>query len=170
MLSVLSLVLAASFAVPSASLTREALLTSPHRHVRTTDPYVQRLLESGFDRSPTLHALVARLEVSDVIVYVEPVAELPGSLAGRLLLLPDNGIQRYLRIQIARGRSATETTAFVGHELRHALEIAQHRNVRSEKDLIALYRRIGDRSRDDFHQYDTAAARSVGQRVQRELV
>ena len=170
MLSVLSVVLAASFALPSASLSREALLSSPHRHVRTTSPYVRQLLESGFDRSPTLHALLARLEGTDVIVYVEPVMKLPGTLAGRLLLLPNGNAQRYLRIQIAFGQSTTETIALVAHELRHALEVADARDVRDQKDLIALYHRIGDRSREDRHEYDTAAARWTGRRVQRELV
>jgi hypothetical protein len=170
MLSVLSVLFAASLAAPSASLSRAALLTSPQRHVRTIDPYVQQLLAAGFDRSPTLHALIARLQGTDIIVYIEPVTDLPGSLAGRLLLLPYGGAQRYLRIQVAFGPSANEMTALVGHELRHALEIAEARDVRTEKDLVALYQRIGDRSHEALHQYDTAAARSAGRRVQRELV
>lgn len=172
MLSVLSVVLAASLAAPSASLSlsKEALLTSPHRHVRTTTPYVQQLLSLGLDRSPTFHALIARLEATDVIVYIEPVAALPNAISGRLLLLPYAGTQRYLRIQVAFGLPSTETIALLGHELRHALEVAEARNVRDQKDLIALYQRIGDRSREDLHQYDTAAARSTGRRVQRELV
>jgi len=169
MLSVLFLVLAASLAVPPASLSREALLNSPHRHVRTTNADVQRLLASGFDRSPTLHALVARLEGTDVIVYIEPVPMLPGTLAGRLLMLPYGGTQRYLRIQITFGQSSADTIALIGHELRHAIEIAEARNVLDEKHLIALYQRIGDRARDDLHQYDTAAARATGARVHREM-
>ena len=170
MLSVLPVVLSAAFVLPSASLSKEALLTSPHRHVRTMNTYVQQLLTVGIDRSPTLHALIARLERTDVIVYIEPVTQLPGTLAGRLLLVSNGGAQRYLRIQIALGRSTNETISLVGHELRHALEIAEVPGVRDEKDLIALYHRIGDRSREALHQYDTPAARSAGRRVQRELV
>jgi hypothetical protein len=169
MLSVLFVVLAASLAAPHASLSREALLNSPTRHVRTMNADVQRLLASGIDRSPTFHAMMARLEGTDVIVYIEPVPMLPGTLVGRLVMLPYGGSQRYLRIQVTFGQSSADTIALIGHELRHALEIAEARNVVDEKDLIALYRRIGDRAREGLHQYDTAAARSTGQRVSREL-
>jgi hypothetical protein len=170
MLSVLPVVLAASLAVPSGSISKEALLTSPRRHVRTTDRYMQRLIADGVDRSPTLRALLAALETTDVIVYIEPVSELPGTVAGRLLLLPYGGTQRYLRIQIKLGAPAPNVIALMGHELRHALEVAAAPDVHTEKELIALYKRIGDRSSERLHEYDTSAARSTGRRIQRELV
>jgi hypothetical protein len=169
MLSVLPIVLSASLFVPPASISKEALLTSEHRHVRTTDRYMRRLIADGIDRSPTLFALVARLEATDVIVYIEPVSELPGTIAGRLLLLPYGGTQRYLRVQITIGRSQNEIIGLIGHELRHALEVAEARDVRDEKDLIALYKRIGDRTSESLHRYDTSAARWAGRRVQHEL-
>jgi hypothetical protein len=169
MLSVLSVVLSASLFAPSASISKEALLNSPHRHVRTTDRYIQRLIAEGIDRSPTLHALVARLEATDVIVYIEPVTQLPPTIDGRLLLLPYGGTQRYLRIQVTIGRSPTDVIALIGHELRHALEVAEARDVHDEKALIALYKRIADRASDALHRYDTSAARLMGRRVQREL-
>jgi len=170
MLSVLAVVLSASLSLPSASYSNAALLTSANRHVRTTDRYVQQLLAEGLDRSPTLHALMGGLEATDVIVYIQPVSELPGTVAGRLLMVPYRGTGRYLRIQVALGRSPSEMIGLIGHELRHALEIAEARDVRNEKDLVMLYERIGDRSHEALHQYDTAAARLTGQRVQRELV
>ena len=169
MLSVLPVVLSASLFAPSASMPKEALLAGPHRHVRTTDRCLKRLIAEGVDRSPTLHALIAGLEISDVIVYVEPGRDLSGSIMGRLLLLPYGGTQRYLRVQIAPGLSPDETISLIGHELRHALEVAEARDVRTENDLIALYKRIGDRTSGAVHRYDTAAARSTGRRVQHEL-
>lgn len=168
MLSVLPVVLSASLFVPSASIPKEALLSSPHRHVRTTDRFMQRLIAQGIDRSPTLHALIARLESTDVIVYIEPVSALPGTIAGRLLLLPYGGTQRYLRIQIALGRAPTEVIGLIGHELRHALEIAEAHDVHDENGLVALYKRIGDRTSGSLHRYDTSAARWTGRRVQHE--
>jgi hypothetical protein len=169
MLSVLPVVLAASLVVPPASISKEALLPSPHRHVRTTDRYMQQMIAEGIDRSPTFRSLLARLEATDVIVYVEPVTYLPATIAGRLLLLPQPTAQRYLRIQLALGQTRPELIALLGHELRHALEIAAAPDVRDENALIALYERIGDRFRHGVHQYDTPAARMTGERVQREL-
>jgi len=169
MLSVLPVVLSAALFVPSASVSKEALLTSPHRHVRTTDRFMRQMIAEGLDRSPTFHALIARLEATDVIVYIEPVSKLPGSLAGRLVLLPYGGTQRYLRVQIALGRPPAEVIGLIGHELRHALEIAEARDVHDDKTLVALYKRIGDRSSDALHRYDTSAARWAGRRVQHEV-
>lgn len=169
MLSVLPVVLSASLFVPSASIPKEALLTSPHRHVRATDRYMQRLIADGIDRSPTLHALIARLEATDVIVYIEPVSDLPGTIAGRLVLLPYGGTQRYLRVQIELGRPPSETIGLIGHELRHALEVAEAHDVHDQASLVALYRRIGDRTSESLHRYDTSAARWAGRRVQREM-
>jgi hypothetical protein len=169
MLSVLPVVLSASLFVPSASISKDALLTSPHRHVRTTDRFLQRLIAEGIDRSPTLYALMARLEATDVIVYVQPVTQLPGSIIGRLVLLPYGGTQRYLRVQIELGQPPDETIALIGHELRHALEVAEAYDVHDEKGLISLYKRIGDRKSESQHRYDTSAARWAGRRVQREL-
>ena len=170
MLSILPVVLSVSMLSTSAPFSKHALLTSPTRHVRTTDAIFQKLFGIGLNRSPTLHLLMARLETTDVIVYVEPVSTLPATLAGRLLLAPDNGTQRYLRIQIAVGAPPNDTIALIAHELRHALEVADAPEVHNEATLIALYERIGDHSHTGVHQYDTVAARAMGSRVQHELL
>jgi hypothetical protein len=169
MLSILPVVLAASLSFPTTPLSTEALLTSPTRHVRTTDGIMQRFIRYGLERSPTLHALMARLDATDVIVYVEPATVMPKTLAGRLMLVPFGGQQRYLRIQIALGGTPTDTIAILGHELRHALEVAEARDVFDQAGLAALYRRIGDNAHRGKHLYDTTAAREIGRIVQREL-
>ena len=58
--------------------------------------------------------------------------------------------------------------ALVGHELRHALEVAESPDVRDEAGLIALYERIGHPS-TGIHQYDTLAAQDAGRQVKAEL-
>jgi len=169
MLSILPVVLSAALFMPTSALSREALLTSPTRHVRTTNGYVQRLLREGLDRSPTFRAIVTRLESSDVIVYIETVESLPPALAGRLVLLPIASTQRYLRIQITTGASPNELISLIGHELRHALEVAEAPEVRDDSGMIELYRRIGERGRAE-HLFDTLAAQAVGKRVRHELL
>lgn len=171
MLSLLPLLLSATLTppAPAAAPSIFALLDSPYRHVRTTDTYLQALLRIGVQRSPTFASLMAQLNDTDVIVYLEPVQTLPTSLSGRLLLLQHGTPQRYLRIQVLATTPRTDQIALIGHELRHALEVAQVPDVRDESSLVRLYERIGQRAVKG-HQYDTNAAQDAGRAVRKELV
>ena len=165
MFSVASLLLTALALVP---LTESAALDSPYRHVRTQDRSIRYLLKRGFNHSPTFARLMARLQHSDVIVYVEEVPRLPGALEGRMMMLPMTHGQRYVRIQIALRGSPDDSIALLGHELQHATEVAQEIGVNSQPLLAALYERIGRRGGPDV--YDTIAAQEVGRIVRRELL
>jgi hypothetical protein len=74
-----------STALACAPLSESAALESPYRHVRAPGRSVRYLLKRGFTHSPTFAHLMACLEHSDVLVYVEEVARLPGTLAGRMM-------------------------------------------------------------------------------------
>jgi hypothetical protein len=145
-------------------------LASPLRHVRGIGPAMNRAIAEGLRRSPTFADLVAQLDRSDVIVYAEPSRDLPLNVSARMLLLP--ALQpryRYVRVQLRADMSMKDAVMLLGHELRHALELADAPDVRDEAALISLYRRIGD-SYPGGHRYDTAAARETGRRVRSELV
>jgi hypothetical protein len=159
--------LAVSAALALAPLTASAALDSPFRHVRTQDGSVRSLLKRGFTRSPTFARLMARLEQSDVIVYVEE-ASLPSTLDGRIMMLPVSHGRRYVRIQLALRGAPDEAIAVLGHELQHAIEVAQDAGVIDPKTFAALYRRIGTRGGPEI--YDTLAAQDVGRTVRRELL
>lgn len=161
-----SLLLTSSLAF--APLTESAALDSPYRHVRTQDRLVRHLLKRGFRYSPTFAALMARLEHSDVLVYIEEVPRLPGALEGRMMMLPTAHGQRYVRIQTTLRGAPDEAVALLGHELQHAIEVAQDEAVDDETKLIALYRRIGQRGGP--HVFDTLAAQEIGRVIRRELL
>ena len=161
-----SLLLTASIAF--APLTESAALDSPHRHVRTQDRSVRQLLKRGFNRSATFAGLMARLEQSNVIVYVEEVPRLPGFMDGRMLMLPTAHGQRYVRIQIVLRGTLVESVALLGHELQHAVEVAQEAEVDDQAKLAALYQRIGQSG--GAHVYDTIAAQEIGRLIRRELL
>ncbi len=152
------------------------LLTAEHRHVRPVDARLRGALEDGVRRSATLAQLVRTLDQSDVIVYLETVAGMHPSVAGRMILAGASAGPRYLRIQIAPRYRGDELIALIGHELRHALEVAQSPQVRDDASLIALYRTIGHSGGDTLgagegshHRYDTMAARHTGRLVLTEL-
>ena len=151
--------------VPAAGY---ALLTSPQRRVRAPDPRLQQLVADGFHRSETFAALVTALNRSDVIVYIEPVLSLPKDMMGRIAMLPMAGSTRYLRIQIRADLPRKDAIALIGHELQHALEIAEAPDVRNDEGMVKLYERIGYAGTGE-HSYDTGAAQDIGRRVRREL-
>jgi hypothetical protein len=157
-----------AFGANAQPLTATAILESPTRHVRTTDRAIRSLLRAGFEQSSTFAALMRRLAVSDLTIYIEEVPRLPGALEGRMVMQPPAHGFRYLRIQIARRGSPSDTIALIGHELRHAVEVADALEVTDARSLTALYRRIGLAQGQDL--FDTDAARETGKRVLRELL
>jgi len=148
-------------------ISPSAALESPTRHIRSAFPYVNSLLRDGFYRSPTFARLVARLEHSDLIIYVELLPQMPAGVEGRLLMLPRAHDNRYVRIQIGLQGSETDAIALLGHELQHATELADAPLVTDMNAFVALYERIGQRS--GWHQYETAAAQDAARQVRREL-
>lgn len=159
----------ASVIAPLTAAQVHAVMSAPTRHVRAVGPHMTKVIAEGMRRSGTFAQLVLALNRSDVIVYIETGRGLPATVAGRLLLAAGTGGQRYLRIQVAGHATSNDLIALVGHELRHALEVAESPDVRDERTLIALYERIGHPV-SGRHQYDTAAAQDAGRKVKRELV
>jgi hypothetical protein len=155
---------------PSSTLSpaHYLLLNAPDRRVRAAEARVHSLMAEGLQRSRTFASLVTALNRTDVIVYIESVMTLPKDTMGRLIMTPRAGEFRYLRIQIRAELSRREAIALIGHELQHALEIADAQDVRDTTSLIKLYERIGHQSLGE-HAYDTEAARDTGRVVRREL-
>ena len=138
-------------------------------HVRGATPAVNTMLATGIRRSSTFARLVRDIDETDIIVYVEIVDSLPAGLDGRLTFLTKAGGFRYLRIQVPSNTGKNDLIAVIGHELQHAMEIAEHPNVQDSEGVAGLYKLIGlQLSGQD--RYDTSAARSVGRRVRAELM
>jgi hypothetical protein len=156
-------------AANDATVPYGAMLNEPLRRVRAADNHIKRLLEEGVRRSVTFGDLIAAVNATDVIVYIQRVDRLAPTVAGQLMIVPVPNAQRYLRIQVLSHLSPEETIALIGHELRHALEIAAAPDVRDQNGLIELYERIGERG-GMVHSFDTRAAQNTGHRVRRELI
>ena len=160
----------ASEFAPMTDAEARAVMSAADRHVRAADKTMADVITAGLRRSGTFAHLVLALNKSDVIVYIEGGRVLPTSIVGRLLLAAGPEGTRYLRIQVSGHPRSNDMIALVGHELRHALEVAECPEVRDEAGLIALYTRIGHpTSTGAMHQYDTHAAQDAGRRVKAEL-
>lgn len=173
MLHLLAYVLGGTMCLAGASPTAADIdhaLNSPHRQVRSSDTRVMSALAQGMRRSPTFASLVLALNRSDVIVYIQPAERLRPTMLGRMMLLTkaQTKSRRYVRIQVLAQIPMDELVSIIGHELQHAMEIADHPHVRDEATLASLYQRLGA-GRSDALGFDTEAAQQAGTQIRKEL-
>jgi hypothetical protein len=144
--------------------------TCPDPHIRSSETELLGALAEGARVSPTLRRLVDRLEASDVVVYLMFDRHSSPRTAGHLSLLTAVPGRRYLRVSIDRRNDGCRRLAILGHELQHAVEIAEAASVTSEATLAALYRRIGFRSGDArLDCFDSVGAILAGRAVEKEV-
>lgn len=137
-------------------------------HVRAKDPKLEALIVEGSRRSGLFRLLRDRLDRSNVFVYVQHRV-LPSGLTGRLSLLGVSHSWRYLRIEIECRLSTMAQIAALGHELQHAVEIADAASVVDPQSIRRLYGSIGFARDLDRQQFESDAALDAGFRVRREL-
>ena len=138
------------------------------RHLRTTDSRLQALIVEGGRRSPLFRKLLDRLDRSTVIAYVESRL-LSANLFGRLTFVGGGPRWRYLRIEIECRQSTVNQIAALGHELQHAVEIAEVAAAVDQTSIRALYGTIGFATDDSERRFESDAAQDAGNRVRREL-
>ena len=134
--------------------------------VRTESAEVRHLIEETASRSRTVRELLARLAATDTIVYVEFTPSPLVPTARTKLVTTTSGV-RFLRIGININAASADRGPWLGHELQHALEIAERREVRDDNGVRALYQRIGRSHGID--QFETDGARHVEWAVRAEL-
>jgi hypothetical protein len=155
--------------VGAVAIVQEAVAPAPH--VRGENG-MQRLIDEAARRSPAIQEWINRLQQLDVVVYVRARVFAQVDLEGRVALLSTAGSRRYLMIELACGRSELAQMATLGHELFHAIEIAEAPSVVSPETLADLYSRIGTKTGDDrgVRTFETEAAAAAGLRARRQLL
>jgi len=110
--------------------------------VRPTDDTARSLVEAAQRTSPTIAQLIANLDASNVVVYVRTALDL--RTRGVLTFVAHGAPLTYVLIRIELRQRAQDRIATLGHELTHAVEIAEASStVRSQADLAALYKQVG---------------------------
>jgi hypothetical protein len=135
-------------------------------HVRTLDRSAARLFALGMSRSPTFRRLVTRLDASDVIVFVEARMDLRAHLGGTIHFLSETPYARFLVVHLNRLEAVEALVAILGHELQHAVEVADAHQVVSAHSFRQLYEHVGVQTGPD--SYDSLEARRVGYVVRAE--
>ncbi len=144
----------------------ERTSATPFR-VRGQDVFAIDVLRTAIRLSPTVGRLVEELEGSDVIVLVE-TGWLPANLTGQVRLLCARAGTRYLRLTLRIPNPQSALTCTLGHELRHAVEIARLPLVTDDARLAEAYEKIGY-ARESGGRYETREALEAGAQVAREL-
>jgi len=138
--------------------------------IRPYDGRVAAALVDGLRRSPTLRAMVDRIEQGDVIVYLETRDSLrKDHLAGVLTWLTATPAFRYVRVSINPELPRNTAIATLGHELQHVLEVVGDPSIVSSASMEAFYQRNGISMRRNTNGWDSLRARDVGDDVRRDL-
>jgi hypothetical protein len=116
----------------------------------------ERTLEDAA-RSGTVRGLLDRLAASDVIVYVE-ITGTPDVPTARTKLVTATPAARFLRIAINAAQPPSQWPSLLAHELQHAVEIAEHADVRDDAALRRLFAAIGHQHGLDHYETDAAVA------------
>jgi hypothetical protein len=143
---------------------------APFAHVRPVDHTCAAWLRRGIEASPTLRAMVARIQSSDIIVYLECGQRLRTGVVGITRLAVHTGRYRYVRVSIGNDAAGQAAIATLGHELFHVTELAAAPHVIDGQSVRELYMTLGHQTcSGDPPCFDTADARRAGDRVLREL-
>lgn len=155
----LSIFVLAFLLVPSSATAGEPLTPRP------LDPVAIDAFARARAQSAVIRSLVATLESSDVIVHIVSSSSLPGHIGGTTQFVTSSGGYRYVRITIAVGLARSNRTAILGHELRHACEIAAS----PADDLESLERLFAGAGHRAGPYFETRAALEAERQVRDEL-
>ena len=139
--------------------------------LRPLDAEARALVQTGFDLSPSLRALAASLERTDVVVYLR-AARLPQRMDGQLTFLSAVAGLRYVMVEVAWERSEVRRISTLGHELQHALEVAARPDIVDPDSMARAYADFGvqrEGQRTGWQAFDTIAAMEAGERIWREI-
>jgi hypothetical protein len=163
-------------AVARTASGQESASPSTLERVRVLDPDLRRPFDRGMSESPTIVDLVGRLERSDALVYLAQGPCPAAYVVACVVSVNQEGGSRYIRINFVLVRQAQTTAlrgsaerlvAQIGHELQHAVEIADDPSIVDAPSLERAYQRRG--AYRNSAGYETDAALQAGEAVLRDL-
>ena len=140
---------------------------APIFRVRSSDQAITEFIELAATRSLTFRNLVALIQTSDGIVYVEPGECGHGTRACLKLWMSASGSTRFLRVVVnrRRARSDVDFMGSIGHELQHTVEALSEPNTINSVRLYNFFSRIAISG----ERFETTAAILAGDAVRHEL-
>ena len=137
--------------------------------VRSHSPEVAALIRGASDASATFRRLIATIDDTDGLVYVDDGKCGHGVQACLPLTVQVSGPFRVLRIKVDARRRDCTLMALVGHELQHAIELLSDPHVTDGVSAYFLLDRLAPGGPiSDRGSFETAAAERAGLDVRRE--
>jgi hypothetical protein len=136
--------------------------------VRSSDPSVAALIARATEQSATFRGLIAVIDSSDGIVYVER-GECGYYVTACLVTVTTAGSHRLLWIKVDTNKTDCDLTASIGHELRHVVEILSDSDVRNGAEMFLYYLRMGRPQPGVNFRFETTAALEAGIAVKSEI-
>jgi hypothetical protein len=133
--------------------------------VRSANPILAALIRKAILRSETFRRLVAEIDASDGLVYVQEGRCGRGFRACLPFSVTMAGTSRLLRVIVDLRSPDWDLMGSIGHELQHAIEVLNDASVTSNGAIYFFFKRVGTSSGDGF---ETNAALDAGDRVRAE--
>ena len=138
-------------------------------NVRPANQQGGALMAEGQEKSQTVRDLTAKLDQTDLVVYVATAPREPNAPESAIRFVGRSKVQRFVLVQISNEASPDQRIALLGRELQHAVEAARSTWVTDDHTLGAMFARIGWRDASQQHGYETTAASMTERQVRREL-
>jgi len=143
-------------------------VTPAASRLRPVSAFEAGVIREGLCVSPTLRSLADRVDASDLTVHVRVNRFPDRRLAGGLRFLASTPTDRGLQVEIAFGLDRYARIAMLGHELQHAVEVAETAQIRDKDGFRRFYALHGVGPAIE-RAYETDAAREVEIAVRKEL-
>ena len=137
--------------------------------IRLSNDRIREVFAFAMSHSPSFRDLVATLEQTEHVVYVEE-GRCRGVEHGSCLQVPLRA-SKTLVVRMNPRLPMRAAAAQLAHELYHAAEVAREPDVTDEASMRELYARIGEKSCADGYRacWDTRAARAFETLVNSQL-
>ena len=161
-------VLTIGLTIGGARVVGVAETSTTMSRVRSSDRALVGLIDQATRRSETLRKLIATIDASNGIVYVEPGPCGHGVRACLKMWMQVSGPNRFVRIMIQRSNrdNDVEVMGMLGHELQHAIEVLSDPMV---TDGVTMFNFLKRTAPTDNNRFETTAAIDAGNAVYDEL-
>jgi hypothetical protein len=137
--------------------------------VRSDNARIASAIADGPERSQTFRRLIDTIDATDGLVYVDEGVCGHAVRACLVLSVTLAGPYRLLRILVeTRKTPGCELLEALGHELQHAIEVLNERQVRSTDQVYHFFDRLVPTDSSGTRRFETAAAIEAGFAVNRE--
>jgi hypothetical protein len=134
--------------------------------VRSENPMIAQLIADAPAKSATFRGLVAAIDATNGIVYVESGRCLYGAQACLTHTIQVAGPHRILRVVVNTRRDRDGLIGAIGHELQHAMEILSEAGITTTQ---GMFFRLFRMSMSTTGRLESKEAVEAGKQIEREL-